>query len=101
MTLEGRFGFVLPRFDGPTLLQLTRTGAMTRGQAGAILADLCRAVHKTPAAVGRAHPQRLGGRLVAGSSGRLPQHIATGILALIERLSPGDELAMATFTPAT
>ena len=47
--LEGRFGLVLQHFDGPTLLQLTRSGAVTRGQAGAILASLCRAVHKTPA----------------------------------------------------
>ena len=36
--LEGRFGIVLQHFDGPTLLQLTRTAAVTRGQAGAILA---------------------------------------------------------------
>src|SRR6188768_2982233 len=48
VTLEGRFGVVLSRFDGPTLLHLLRTGAMTRGQVGAILADLCLAVHKTP-----------------------------------------------------
>ena len=46
--LEGRFGLVLQRFDGPTLLQLTRSGAVTRGQAGAILADLCLAVRNTP-----------------------------------------------------
>jgi len=38
VTLEGRFGMVLSRLDGPTLLQLTRTGAVTRGPAGAILA---------------------------------------------------------------
>jgi len=32
VTLEGRFGIVLSRFDGPTLLQLTRTGAVTRAR---------------------------------------------------------------------
>src|SRR4249920_1962399 len=37
VTLEGRFGIVLTRLDGPTLLQLLLTGAMTPGQAGAIL----------------------------------------------------------------
>lgn len=42
VTLEGRFGIVLSRLDGPTLLQLLRTGAMTRGQGGAILAVLQR-----------------------------------------------------------
>ena len=46
--LEGRLGIVLSRFDGPTLLQPTRSGAMTRDQAGAILASLCRSVHETP-----------------------------------------------------
>ena len=48
VTLEGRFGIVLPRLDGPTLLQLSRSGAMTSEQAGAILATLCLSVHKTP-----------------------------------------------------
>ncbi|WP_166298326.1 hypothetical protein [Bradyrhizobium sp. 2S1] len=47
VTLDGRLGIVLPRFDGPTLTQATRTGAITREQAGAILATLCLAVHKT------------------------------------------------------
>jgi len=64
VTLEGRFGIVMSRFDGPTLLQLTRTGAMTRGQAGTILATLpCRS-QDAPAA-GRAPPARLDRRLVA------------------------------------
>ena len=48
VTLEGRFGIVLQRLDGPTLLQLSRTGAMTPEQAGAILATLYISVHKTP-----------------------------------------------------
>ena len=48
VTLEGRFGIVLPRLDGPTLLQLSRTGAMTSEQVGAILATLAISVHKTP-----------------------------------------------------
>ena len=47
VTLEGRFGIVLTRFDGPTLLQLLLTGAMTFEQAGAILAALYISVHKT------------------------------------------------------
>ena len=46
--LEGRFGIVLGRFEGPTLLQLMRSGTISFGQAGAILAALCRSVHKTP-----------------------------------------------------
>ena len=34
VTLEGRFGIVLPRLDGPTLLQLSRSGAMTLRASG-------------------------------------------------------------------
>lgn len=33
VTLEGRFGIVLSRFDGPTLMQLLRARAMTLEQA--------------------------------------------------------------------
>ena len=48
VTLEGRFGIVLPRLDGPTLLQLLLTGAMASEPAAAILASLYISVHKTP-----------------------------------------------------
>jgi hypothetical protein len=48
VTLEGRFGIVLTRLDGPTLTQLSRTGVMTPEQVGAILASLYTSVHKTP-----------------------------------------------------
>ena len=48
LTLDGRFGIVLQRLDGPTLLQLTRTGAVTFEQAGAIVAALAMSIHKTP-----------------------------------------------------
>ena len=97
--LEGRLGIVLSRFDGPTLLQLTRTGAMTRGQAGAILAALCRAVHKTPPPPGVLPLRGWTDAWLQSSSGRLPEHIVTGILALIERLSPGDELCHGDLHP--
>ena len=39
VTLEGRFGIVLQRLDGPTLLQLWQTRAVTSEQVGAILAN--------------------------------------------------------------
>ena len=48
VTLDGRFGIVLQRLDGPTLWQLSRTGAVTFEQAGAIVAALAMSVHKTP-----------------------------------------------------
>ena len=99
VTLEGRFGIVLQRLDGPTLLQLTRTGAMTFAQAGAILASLCLSVHKTPPPPEVPLPARLDGRLVAGLRRHVPEHIAPGILALIERLQPGDELCHGDLHP--
>src|SRR3954465_8404406 len=47
VTLDGRFGIVMQRLDGPTLWQLSRTGAVTFEQAGAIDAALAMSVHKT------------------------------------------------------
>src|SRR5258708_13099096 len=46
--LEGRLGIVLQRFDGPTLLQLTRTGAVTRRQAPPLPPPPSPALHTTP-----------------------------------------------------
>jgi hypothetical protein len=46
MSVDGRFGIVLRRLDGPTLQQLLLTSAMTPEQVGAILASLYISVHK-------------------------------------------------------
>ena len=97
--LEGRFGIVLQHFDGPTLLQLTRTGAVTRGQAGAILAALCRAVHKTPPPPGVLSLRGWADAWLRSAGGQLPAPIAPGILALVERLQPGDELCHGDLHP--
>ena len=94
VTLEGRFGIVLTRLDGPTLRQRLRTGAMQPEQAGAIIASLYTSIHKT-----RAPPNvpSLRDWFAAASRvpDRIPAHIATGILALIERLPPADGLCHA------
>jgi len=97
--LEGRFGLVLQHFDGPTLLQLTLSGAVTRGQAGAILASLCRAVHKTPAPPVVLPLRGWIDAVLRSASVRLPEPIAPGVLALIERLQPGDELCHGDLHP--
>ena len=88
VTLDGRFGIVLTRLDGLTLLHLSRTGAMTPRQVGATLATLAMTVHKTPppAAVLVLHDWR--NHSLRGAGDRIPQYIATGILTLIERLPP-------------
>ena len=65
VTVEGRFGVVLRRLDGLTLLQLSRNGAMTPEQVGSILATLAISVHRTPAPPHVPLPPRHHGRLVA------------------------------------
>jgi Ser/Thr protein kinase RdoA (MazF antagonist) len=89
VTMDERFGIVLTRFDGSTLMQLLRTRAMTSEQVGSILATLYISVHKTPPppdVISLREKFEYGYR----HSGLLPEHIATGILTLIERLPPGD-----------
>src|SRR3954467_11280378 len=51
VTLDGRFGIVMQRLDGPTLWHLSRTGAVTFEQAGAVVGALAMTLSKTsPAA---------------------------------------------------
>jgi len=99
VTLDGRFGIVLTRLDGPTLRDLSRTGAMTPGHVGAILATLAMTVHETPppAAVLSLHDWMY--HSLCGAGDRMPQHIATGILTLIARLPPGDGLCHCDLHP--
>jgi Ser/Thr protein kinase RdoA (MazF antagonist) len=98
VTLEGRFGIVLSRLDGPTLMQLSRSGAMTPAQTGAILASLYTSVHKTPPPTD-VLSLRDWLEALQLSGGIVPKHIATGILTLIERLRPGDGLCHADLHP--
>ena len=96
VTLDGRFGIVLGRLDGPTLLQVTRSGAVTFVQAGAIRVP--RPVRSQDvAAAGGLPSARLDGHRLQALGDILPKHIASGILALIDRLQqPGTGCAMAT-----
>ena len=99
VTLDGRFGIVLQRLNGPTLLQLTRTGAVTFEQAGAIVAALAMSIHKTtppPAVLSMRDYMEDSLRL---GRGKLPKHIATDVLALIDRLPPGGGLCHCDLSP--
>jgi len=92
VTLDERFGIVLGRLDGPTLLQHYKSGTVTFEQAGAILASLVMSVHKTPPP-----PEVPSLRDYVHGSLRhhgdaLPNDIASRILARIDRLRPGDGL---------
>ena len=89
VTIDGRFGIVLRRLDGPTLQQLLLTRAMTPEQVGAILASLYISVHKTPPLLDVPSLHRWIDFASQASRDILPQHIATGVLTLIDRLPPG------------
>ena len=72
---------------------------MPRRQAGAIVAALAMSVHKTPPP-----PEILSLReymedALRLDDGKLPKHIATDVLALIDRLSPGDGLCHCDLGP--
>lgn len=97
--MDGRFGIVLPRFDGPTLRQHYRSGAVTLEQAGAILAALYIAVHKTPPPPDVPPLRDWMDGALRSNADRIPKHIATGILALIDRLTPGDGLCHSDLHP--
>jgi Ser/Thr protein kinase RdoA (MazF antagonist) len=99
VTLEGRFGIVLQRLDGPTLLQLLLTRAVTSEQVGAILAALYASVHKAPPPPDV--PPLRGWIDAVSQTSRdiLPEHIATGVLTLIDRLPPEDGLCHADLHP--
>jgi len=97
--VEGRRGIVLPRLDGPTLLQLLQDGVMTPEAAGTILATLGLAVHKTPSP-----PEALPILDYMEASlklpeAQIPEHIANGVLALIRRLPPDEGLCHCDLHP--
>src|SRR5512135_131833 len=80
VNLDGRFGFVMPRFDGPTLRDLIRIRAVTPEQAGVILATLYISVHRT-----RPSPNIVSLRDWTEAASRqsvdvLPREIAAGVL---------------------
>ncbi len=99
LTLEGRVGIVLPRLDGPTLQQLTRSGAITFEQAGAVLATLFISVHKTPPPPDVLSLRDWMDGSLRFSGDTVPKHVASGVLTLIERLPPGDGLCHGDLHP--
>lgn len=99
VTVDGRFGIVMPRFDGPTLLQLTRSGAVTFERAGAILATFAMAIHRTPPPREALLLRDYMESALRYGVGALPAHLAAGVLALIDRLTPGDGLCHCDLHP--
>ena len=97
--LEGRYGIVMPRLDGPTLLQLLQTGTMTSEEAGAILATLALSVHQTPTPAEVLPIRRYMEVSLQGPDAQLPEPIVKGVLALIDRLPPDDRLSHCDLHP--
>ena len=99
VTMEGRFGIVLQRLDGPTLLQLLQTRAVTSEQVGAILATLYTSVHKTSPSPDVVSLRDWIDAVSRTSRDVLPEHIATGVLTLIDHLPPENGLCHADLHP--
>jgi hypothetical protein len=100
VTLDGRFGIVLGRLDGPTLLQVTRSGAATFAQAGAIIASLGLSVHRMSPPPAAFHLRGWMDNAFRLSDDIVPKHVASGILALIDRLQqPRDGLCHGDIHP--
>jgi Ser/Thr protein kinase RdoA (MazF antagonist) len=84
VTVDGRFGIVLSRLDGPTLRKLWLDGKIATERAGAILANLYLAVHRAPVPANTITLRRL----MTVMSADMPGPMAAGVLALVERLPP-------------
>ncbi|QDP21535.1 aminoglycoside phosphotransferase family protein [Bradyrhizobium cosmicum] len=99
LTLDGRFGIVLERLDGPTLLHLSRTGTVTFGQAGAIVAALAMSLHKTSAPPEMPSMRDYMETELQHDDGKVPKRIAADILALIDHLPIGNGLCHCDLSP--
>ncbi len=88
--VEGRFGIVLARLEGPTLLELSRSGAMSAGEVGGVLAGLAMAVHATVPPVEVISLRDWMEHSLRAAGERVPAHIGAGIVGLIERMGPGE-----------
>ena len=98
--VEERRGIVMPRLDGPTLLQLLQADAITPEAAGSVLAALGIAVHQTPAPP-EALPIReyMAASLQVPEAQGIPEAIGEGVLALIDRLPVDDGLSHCDLHP--
>jgi Ser/Thr protein kinase RdoA (MazF antagonist) len=98
--VDGRLGFVMPRLEGPTLFALLQADEVSLEAAGTILATLGLAVHAaTPPADALSLRDYMEGSLKLGERD-IPEHIAAGVLALIDRLPVDSRLAHCDLHPS-
>jgi hypothetical protein len=99
VTLDGRFGIVLPRLDGPTLLHLWQAGAVTSEEAGEILATLLMSVHRTTAPPDVVPMGQWMDIALRRAGEALPASVAAGLRPLLDRLPPGEGLCHCDLHP--
>ncbi|HEX3364501.1 aminoglycoside phosphotransferase family protein [Phenylobacterium sp.] len=99
VTVDGRLGIVLPRLEGPTLLQLLKTDAITLEAAAEVLASLALCVHQTPTPTDALPVRAYMEALLQQSDGSIPDHISAGVIALIDRLPTDDRLSHCDLHP--
>jgi len=92
VTVDGRYGIVMSRLDGPTLRHLSKTGAMSFEETGALLAVVCLSVHGTPPPAEIPALRNYLEHAFRLNNARLPEAVTAGLLGLIDRLAPGDGL---------
>ncbi|MFY8140096.1 MAG: hypothetical protein ACOVMO_05200, partial [Caulobacter sp.] len=90
VTVDGRYGIVMSRLDGPTLQHLSKTRAMSFEETGALLAVVCLSVHGTPPPAEIPALRNYLEHAFRLNNARLPEAVTAGLLGLIDRLAPGD-----------
>ncbi|MBS0411865.1 MAG: phosphotransferase, partial [Proteobacteria bacterium] len=99
VTIDGRLGMVLPRLDGPTLLQSLRADAITLDAAAEVLARLALSVHQAPTPADALPVRDYMDASLGLSAGSVPDSIAEGVLAMIDRLPLDDRLSHCDLHP--
>ena len=99
VTIEGRLGMVLPRLDGPTLLQCLQTDAITIESAAEVIANLALSVHQTPTPADALSVRAYMDALLQRGGGGGGGDIAAGVIAMIDRLPPDDRLSHCDLHP--
>jgi len=99
VVVGGRTGLVLSRLEGPTLMHLSRSGAMTPAETGAVLATLATELHRklAPSALPTVKDYLAANFQAAGD--RIPAPVAVGLLSLIDGLPAGDALCHSDLHP--
>lgn len=97
--VDGRFGIIMPRLEGQTLLQLARAGAVTPGEVGELLAGLALAAHQTQPPPQIPSLEDTLADLLRRHHSRIPPHIAAGALARLRRLPAATTLCHGDLHP--